>query len=54
MKKQILKIMIPAIRYSTLSKKTNKINVSKKKKEEKKWNLFFQNISSLYIKKINF
>ena len=55
MKKQILKIMIPAIRYSTLSKKTNKINVYKKKEEEEKnWDKFFQNISSLYIKKINF
>ena len=52
MKKQILKRVIPAIRYSTVSKK---INVSKQKKEEEKnWNKFFQNISSLYIKKINF
>lgn len=55
MKKQILKTMIPTIKYSTLSKKIIKINVSKQKKEEEKnWNKFFQNISSLYIKKINF
>ena len=53
MKKQILKRVIPAIRYYTLSKKINLFK-KKKKEEEKNWDKFFQNISSLYIKKINF
>lgn len=56
MKKQILKRVIPAIKYSTLSKK---INVSKEKKnytkkEEKEWNEFFNKVSNVYFIKINF
>ena len=54
MRKQIVRIMVPAIRYSTLSKKINKnVLLKSTKEEEKKWNKFFQNISSLYIKKNN-
>lgn len=47
MKKQILKKVIPTIKYSTLSKK---INLSKeKKKEEKEWNEFLNKVSKKLI-----
>ena len=42
MKKQILKRVIPTIKYSTLSKK---INLSKEKKEEKEWNKFLNKVT---------
>lgn len=52
MKKQIIKTIIPNIRYSTLSKK---INVSKqKKKEEKEWNNFLNKVSNVYFTKDTF
>lgn len=47
MKKQIIKRVIPVIKYSTLSKK---INLSKeKKKEEKEWNKFFNKVTKKLI-----
>lgn len=55
-KKQILKIVIPKIKHHTYHTflMNNQEKIWKKNNQEKNWDTFFQNISLLYIKKINF